>query len=170
MESTTASEQPAAKTGGRLAFRMREIMAGEHRFVDGAGPPGSHPLSFTLDWGPERLAAYLNPLDAGFMLNRALGEIDVGGLVRAAPCSGELELRYLRDASIVYRLDFSGPDGTAYRYQGCKSDIRPWNLHRTHTTCRGTIERVSDGRLISESTVYFDLRTLPAFLASFRLG
>jgi hypothetical protein len=111
------------------------------------------------------------------------GEISAGGLCEAAPVKGELELRYFKDSTVRYRFEFAAA-GRRWRYEGEKSDIRPWNLQRTHTTCRGRIVEIGaaplecarssrdqqvDGAPLSESVVYFDLAQLPRFLASLRL-
>jgi hypothetical protein len=154
----------------RIGFRIAETMRGSHHFVAGAGPEGEHPLDLELDWGCQRLSEWLNPLGARFLSNVAEGRIRVGGLVDAAPCRGRLDLRYFKDASIRYDLRFKGAHGRAYRYLGEKVNLRPWNLHRTHTTCYGTIVDLNADRDVSKSIVYFSLGSLPAMLASFRLG
>jgi len=155
---------------GRVGFRMDELMSGTHRFVDGAGPAGELPFSFAISWGPDRMDGYLNPFSEGFLVNRLQGSIDVGGLCEDAPCTGSLDLRYFQDAKIRYTIDFAGPDGRGYRYVGEKRDIRPWNLHRTHTTCYGKVTERDGGRLISESVVYFALDQMLPFVRSFRLA
>ena len=162
--------QRVIEWASRLGFRMDELMAGTHRFTDGAGPEGEHPFSFTISWGPDGLVDYFNPLSDGFMVNRALGTISIGGFCEDAPCNGSLALRYFQEGKIRYTLDFQGPDGTAYQYVGEKRDIRPWNLHRTHTTCYGTVTERDTGRVISESVVYFDFGQMLPFMRSFRLA
>ena len=67
-------------------------------------------------------------------------------------------------------FDFKGKNGTPYRYLGEKVNIKPWNLHRTHTTCYGTITDLNSSKDISKSILYFRFRTIPAFLKSFRLA
>lgn len=151
-------------------FRMDELMRGTHRFVDRAGPDGEHPFSFLITWGPDGLADYFNPLSEGFMVNRLVGTISVGGLCEDAPCTGSLALRYFQEGKIRYSIDFHGPDGKAYRYVGEKRDIRPWNLHRTHTTCYGTLTERDSGRVVSESVVHFELGQMLPFMRSFRLA
>ncbi len=154
----------------RLGFRMSEEMVGSHHFVGDAGPEGEHPMRFRVTWGTRHLLDWLNPLATGFMENFLEGSITVGGLVDDAPCSGTLKLRYLQEASLRYTIDFKAEDEHPYRYQGEKVDIRPWNLHKSHTTCFGTITDLVSGQDISKSILRFELGTLPAFLASFRLG
>ena len=154
----------------RLGFELSEVMTGSHHFIGQAGPQGEQPMSFQVSWGTRHLLSWLNPLGAGFMSNHLEGTISVGGLVDEAPCSGTLDLRYLQEGALRYTIDFKGADERPYRYLGEKVDIRPWNLHTSHTTCFGTITDLVSGQDISKSILYFKLGTLPAFLASFRLG
>ena len=93
----------------------------------------------------------------------------VGGVVGEVPIKGAMELRYFKDATIRYAFEFS-TGGRRYRFTGKKQNIRPWNLHRTHTVCRGELTDVTDDQQLSEVTVRFGLRTMPQFLASFRLA
>jgi hypothetical protein len=53
---------------------------------------------------------------------------------------------------------------------GEKVNLRPWNLHKTHTTCYGTITNLKTNQEISKSIVYFKFETVPEFMTSFRLG
>jgi hypothetical protein len=154
----------------RVGFLADEIMSGTHRFIGDAGPPGEHPMRFKVTWGSRRLERFLNPLGDGFMTSDLDGTVTVGGLVDEAPCRGRLDLLYFSEAKIRYSFTFGDVCGRAYGYVGEKVDIRPWNLHRTHTTCYGTITRGDTGGVISRSTLHFRFLTLPAFLLSFRLG
>lgn len=154
---------------GRVGFAADEVMTGTHQFLAGAGPEGEFTLEFRVTWGARHLGRWLNPFGGEFMTNFLHGRVSVGGLVEGASCQGVLELRYLTEASIRYRFEFSA-GGARYRYLGEKVNIRPWNLHRSHTTCYGTITNLDTGRDISRSIVYFKLSSLPRFLASFRLA
>ena len=127
-------------------------------------------MSFQVTWGTRHLLTWLNPLSNGFMSNFLEGTISVGALVEDAPCTGTLDLRYLQEGALRYTIDFKAADEHPYRYQGEKVDIRPWNLHVSHTTCYGTITDLVSGQDISKSILRFELGTLPNFLASFRLG
>jgi hypothetical protein len=127
-------------------------------------------MFFRVLWGTRHLWPYLRPGSPAFLSNFLEGTVTVGGLIQAAPCRGTLDLLYFKEGKIRYTFDFKGPSGTPYRYVGEKVNIRPWNLHRTHTTCYGAITDLSTGKDISKSTLYFKLGTLPAFLGSFRLG
>jgi len=153
----------------RLGFMMDERMTGTHRFVEGAGPAGELPMHFEVTWGNKRLERWANPLGDQFMMNWLKGAVTVGGLCENAPCEGTLELRYLQEAKIRYTFNFEA-NGKRYHYVGEKVNIRPWNLHRTHTTCFGKITEVGTGKLISEGTLYFKLATMPQFMLSMRLG
>lgn len=150
-------------------FRVREVMDGTHEFVSREGPAGEFPFSFQLEWGADRLADFLNPFARDrYLTADAAGRIRVGGLTDEAACEGTLELRYLSEAKIRYRLAFEA-EGQEYEYIGEKMGIRPWNLHRTHTTCYGVIYDLKTGKEISRSLSYFRIANLPSFLGSFRL-
>jgi len=153
----------------RTGFRLREVMAGKHEFVSRRGPAGEFPFSFELDWGSDSLADFLNPLHKqNFLLAASEGIIRVGELVDQAPCKGSLELNYFSEAKIRYRMTFA-VKGSRYEYIGEKLGIRPWNLHRTHTTCYGVIHDLEKGHEVSRSITRFDLKSLPGFLSSFHL-
>ena len=127
-------------------------------------------MSFEITWGARRILPYLNPLKMSFMSNFVEGTVSVGGLVQNARCRGTLDLRYFSEAKIRYNFTFKDDQGRALRYIGEKVNIRPWNLHRTHTTCYGTITDLGTGQELSKSILYFELQTMPAFLSSFRLA
>jgi hypothetical protein len=154
----------------RIGFKMDEVMEGTHHFVNEAGPPGEHPMSFRVTWGARNIQDFANPFDPGFMSSFLEGTVDVEGLARDAPCKGTLQLLYFTEGKIRYTFDFKDDRGRPCRYVGEKADIRPWNLYPTHTTCYGTITDADTGKEISRSIVYFRLSTTPAFLMSFRLA
>lgn len=145
-------------------------MTGTHHFVNAAGPDGEHPMSFHVTWGTRHLASYLRPFQPGFLSSFLEGTVDIGGLVQGAACRGTLDLRYFSEAKIRYCFDFKDEAGRPLHYVGEKVDLRPWNLHRTHTTCYGTVTDIRTGQDISRSILRFELGSLPAFLASFRLA
>jgi hypothetical protein len=151
----------------RVGFKMDEVMSGTHKFTDGAGPAGEFPFEFRVTWGPRRLEKWLNPMDGDFMINDLEGVVTVGGLCENAPCTGKLELKYVQEAKIRYIFDFEHA-GKKYHFVGEKRDLRPWNLHKTHTTCYGTLTEADTGKVISESVTYFRLNTMVPFLMSFR--
>jgi len=154
---------------GRVGFLIDEEMRGTHHFVVDRGVAGEQPFVFRVTWGSKHLGKFLNPMDAEFMTAFLRGTVTVGGLCEEAECAGSLELRYFTEAKIRYTFDFEVA-GRRYRYVGEKRDLRPWNLHRTHTTCFGTLTDLAEGDLISESITRFRLATAPAFLTSFRLA
>lgn len=147
---------------------MDEIMTGTHRFMDGKGPEGEHPMEYRVTWGHENVTKWINPLGGEFLVNTLSGKVDVGGLVVDADCEGTLELRYLQDQLIRYTFTFKDDNGKAYQYIGEKRELRPWNLHRTHTICYGQITELATGEVVSEGIVYFRMSTIPQFLLSFR--
>ncbi|MEQ1504732.1 MAG: hypothetical protein ABMB14_21015 [Myxococcota bacterium] len=147
-----------------MGFRAREVMRGEHEFVDGAGPPGPHPFVFRATWGPESVRDWLDPRKPTFLWQELDGEVLAGGLCDWTPCQGTLHLQYLGRRRIRYEFDFE-VDGVVYRYLGDKSNLRWWNLAVTHTTCAGVVTERATGRLVSTGTTRFHLRDLPRFLA-----
>jgi hypothetical protein len=160
---------------GRHGFQMEERMAGAHRFR--CDLPEAHvsagdelPFEFRARWGHTDLGRFLSPRSGEFMTAELEGTVTAGGLCSEAPIRGTLELRYFRDATLRYRFEFTA-QGRSLRFEGQKRDLRPWNLHRTHTTCYGTVESVADGQsvVLSDVTVRFALVELPRLLASFRL-
>jgi hypothetical protein len=110
-----------------------------------------------------------DPRSKEFLASSARGFITVGGLANKADCKGFLKLMYFTERKIRYELDFKGDDGKSYRYAGEKVNIWPWNLHRTHVTCYGTITDTATEKIISSSIVYFPLREIYDFLMSLRL-
>ena len=152
-----------------VGFKMDEIMVGTHTFSDGSFEGRELPLNFSLTWGNENLVKFLNPRSDEFLMNSAKGFITVGGLANKADCTGTLRLMYFSERKIRYELDFRGDNGRAYRYAGEKVNIWPWNLHKTHVTCYGTITDLATEKIISGSVVYFPLREMLDFLKSTRL-
>lgn len=158
----------------RLGFRADETMKGTHMFVQDYAPgkvrAGTElPFSFSATWGHPHLEQFINPLSGDFMFTLLEGTVTAGGLTGEAPIKGTLEFRYLRDATIRYTFEFEAQQRT-FRYVGEKRGIRPWNLHRTHTRCHGTLTDLTTDQPISRSVVTFDLWQLPWLMGSFRLG
>jgi hypothetical protein len=153
----------------RLGFVMDEVMTGTHEFEPGFGERGAKFMEFRVVWGPRHVSEFANPLGGKFMYTDLSGTVTVEGLCQDAPCDGSLELLYFTEGKIRYTFAFEA-DGKEYLFIGEKTDIRPWNLHRTHTTCYGTLSERNSGRLVSKSVTYFRFRTVPAFVASLRLG
>ncbi|HEY9162388.1 MAG TPA: hypothetical protein VIS94_15025 [Desulfomonilia bacterium] len=152
-----------------VGFKMDEIMIGTHTFSDGSYGGRELPINFSLTWGNGDLFKFLNPRSKEFLVSSASGFITVGGLVNKADCKGYLKLMYFSERKIRYELDFKGDDDRGYRYVGEKVNIWPWNLHRTHVTCYGTISDMATEKIISSSIVYFPLREMYDFLKSLRL-
>jgi len=158
----------------RVGFRVDETMRGTHRFLVGFEPGGvvagtELPLAFCATWGHPHLERFANPLGQDFLFSVMEGTVSAGGVCEEAPLKGTLELRYFKDSTIRYTFEFEA-HGRRLRYVGEKRGIRPWNLHRTHTTCYGTISDLSTGIALSDSVVHFDLGLLPSLAASLRLG
>ena len=153
----------------RLGFALDEVMIGYHRFEPGFGPAGPLPMEFRVTWGTKNLRQYLDPKGDRFLVNDLHGRVSIELLCCDVPCGGTLEFRYLSEHEIRYAFDFQA-DSKMYHYVGEKVNIWPWNLPVSHTTCFGTLVEAETGKLVSRSVTHFRLRTLPAFLASFRLA
>lgn len=158
----------------RLGFRIDETMKGTHRYLHDFEPglvrAGTElPFSFHARWGHAHLERFLNPTSGEFLRADLEGTVTAGGLCLEAPMQGRLELRYFQDASIRYVFEFEA-HGKRWRYAGEKRELRPWNLHRTHTTCHGSVTEVSTDEALSDSVVRFDLADLPHFVSTLRLG
>ena len=154
---------------GRLGFRVDEVMTGQHEFDPKFGSPEKRPMEFRVTWGPKNILEWANPAHDRFMLGDLEGTVTVDGLCDQAPCTGSLELRYLKDHTIRYSFGFQA-GGQAYQYIGEKVDIRLWNLPRSHTTCFGRLILQGTGELVSTSVTHFRIRSLPRFVASVRLA
>jgi len=154
-----------------VGFTMDEVMDGEHHFINGAGPQGEFPFSFQLNWGTENVEEFFDFSDKdSFMVANCTGTINVGGLEENVPCQGTLALKYISDQKLIYTLFFRTSNGKEYKYVGEKINLRPWNLHKTHTTCYGTIWEKDSNKEISKSTVHFRMNTIVDFVSSFRLN
>ena len=151
-----------------LGFKIDETMIGDHKFEFGSFKERPNFMQFSITWGPKNILKWLNPFDDDFMTQPLKGTITIEGLCEEAPCEGTLALAY-HEGRIRYDIYFS-VNGTKFEYVGEKRDIRPWNLHRTHTTCYGNLyaRTVFGTTLVSKSTTHFRLGTLPKFLKSFR--
>jgi hypothetical protein len=153
-----------------VGFCMHETMRGTHRLRRAIGdlPAGSEqPFEFEVSWGHACLTCFLNPLSKEFGLAELEGTVDAGGLCQRAPLRGTLAFRYIPEGKVWYRFEF-GSD-RRFRFEGAKRDIRPWNLHRTHTLLEGEVREVETRELVSEAVLRFDLHELPSLLGSFRL-
>lgn len=151
-----------------IGFTLDELMTGNHRFTDDRQGV-DRPLTFALTWGNSNLFRWANPFSDQFLWNETRGVITVDGLVEKADCKGTLHLLYFSGRKIRYELFFSDEQGRAYKYIGEKVNLWPWNLHKTHVTCYGTVTDLETGKIISESVVYFPYRESLAFICSFRL-
>jgi len=151
----------------RLGFEIDEEMSGTHHFKIQDKPQGELPMFFKVTWGAKNIGKFLNPMDPEFLAAYLFGRVTIGGFCEDTECRGSLELLYFTEAKIRYTFDFQ-VEGERYRYVGEKVNIRPWNLHRTHTTCYGIVRNIKTGDVISESTLHFRFSTIPAFLGSLR--
>jgi hypothetical protein len=152
-----------------IGFNMDEVMSGTHVYADESDLTikAGLPFHFEITWGPEDILNWLNPFGGSFLAQPLHGHITVGGLCEKVFCMGNLYLEYWK-GQIRYEIFFRH-NGRSYKYEGEKTGMRPWNLHRTHTTCHGILVNLETGEIISKSVVYFRFHTMPKFLRSFRL-
>lgn len=152
-----------------IGFKMDEVMTGTHYFQDRKTGliKSDLPFSFEITWGPDSVLRWLNPFGKSFLSQPLYGHMFVGEMCDRVYCMGTLYLEYWK-GQIRYEIFFRH-GGHNYKYEGIKKKIRPWNLHRTHTTCYGKIRDLSTGSIVSSSVVHFRLNTMPKFLTSFRL-
>ena len=152
---------------GRVGFRIDEAMIGEHAFEPKFGSTEKRPMEFRVTWGPRHILHWANPAHHRFMVGELEGMVTIDGLCYHTPCTGSLELRYLRDHAIRYSFGFK-QGNHSYTYIGEKTNIHLWNLPRSHTTCFGRLILASTGELVSTSVTHFRLRSLLRFIASVR--
>ena len=91
---------------GRVGFRIDEAMIGEHEFEPKFGSPEKRPMEFRVTWGPRHIFQWANPAHHRFMVGELEGMVTIDGLCYHTPCTGSLELRYLKDHTIRYTFGF----------------------------------------------------------------
>ena len=150
-------------------FSINETMSGKHKFYK----PSSNiidveqDIKFNIFWGNDSIKNFFDSKHPKYMEARLTGTIDVKGLCENSPCKGKLILDYFNRHTIRYDFDFYN-NNLNYKFIGEKINIRPWNILTSHTTCFGVIID-SNGSLISVCKMFFDLKTIPEFIYSFRL-
>lgn len=159
-----------------IGFRFDEVMTGSYsitsKFFPSAEilslPFGQRLMEFNITWGPDDIVDWINPKSPNFMKQKFYGTITLAGICKNCPCEGTLTLSYHK-GELEYDMVFED-NGLKFGYVGKKTDIRPWNLQVTHTTCKGNIvlKNLFKGLEIAESVVHFRLSTLGDFLKSFR--
>lgn len=154
---------------GRFGFLINEVMTGEHAFAPAFGTPEKRPMEFRVTWGSKHIPQWANPSHDRFMVGDIRGSVTIDGLCSQSPCSGSLELRYFKDHTVRYTFSFE-VDGKSYEYVGEKVNIHLRNLPWSHTTCFGRVVLQETGELVSTSVTHFRMRSLPRFMASFRLA
>jgi choline dehydrogenase-like flavoprotein len=93
------------------------------------------------------------------------GTIALAGVVPEQACVGTLTIRPLAArANLVYDVSFEGADGVRWTLHGEKHAplLRPTGMTRLHTELR------RDGALFARGLLRFDVREIPAWLATFR--
>ena len=145
---------------------MSETLTGTHKFL---GNKEEKFIEFNITWGPDNIWEWLNPFSENFMTQKLEGTIFAEGIGGPVNCEGILSLKYHK-GYIEYEIYFEH-NCRKYIYKGRKKNLRPWNLHITHTTCYGEIWRVFGGEwkdLLSQSIMHFKLEAISSFVRSFR--
>jgi hypothetical protein len=155
-----------------IGFTFKETMSGYHLFQVGANNLAqfgqqtsiNKHMHFTITWGPNDIFDFLWRDKLTCPL---LGTITIGDMCVNVPCTGTIALHY-HQGKIKYEINFRVND-IPYKFVGQKENIRPWNLHKSHTTLYGTICDVWTPAVLSKAVLLFKLDTLIPFLRSFRL-
>lgn len=135
------------------------------------------PLIFEVDWQVDTPRDLLSSSGAYATLK---GEIDLGK--GPIGCMGDLRLDYFGKHRIAYDIFWRGGvsnQDLSYQLHCEKTNLKPWNLHRTHTNATGNIRERSAGwccrgvpdpdGVIGDVEVHFPMRTALQFLSSIRL-
>lgn len=139
-----------------VGFSINEVMSGYDNALQ--------PFVFDVRWG---LMNVKDILKWGAIKFNLEGTVHFKG--RTSPCYGHLIIDYFDTHTITYIFNFYDPDYGRLLYVGEKVNIKPWNLPVSHTTCFGTVSTYEDDTLVSRTLAFFKFRTIPKFLASFRL-
>ncbi len=145
----------------RLGFRFNENMYGSYRLL--REPEMARRFAFHYDVVSPGLWRTLRDGRAG-----ATGYVEAEGLAERAELAGFIAIKPLVARFIRYEFDFSGDDGTRYRFAGEKT-IRHLHPVRTWTTLPGALYD-AEGKEIAHSLAHFDLKELGPFLRSFKLA
>ncbi len=139
-----------------IGLSFQERMAGSLQPGDGAA---SSPFEFTV----RARTPYAWYMATGGPLHLE-GHVELTGSTRR-PCRGTLDLDPWRGRKLVYELYWRDNDDRPTRFYGDK-DLRGLDPIGSMTTLRGKVYR--RGEMLGSATLRFDLRSLPAFLLSFR--
>jgi hypothetical protein len=139
-----------------MGVSFTETMAGTWTNADG----DKAPLIFTVDIFAK------SPLH--FLTGDAMkleGTITAGGLCKNAPCTGQLEVRIMRERELMYYVAFEDDSGRPCTVAGTKK-VSVRHLLRSMTILDVSVFQGDDKLGPGEMT--FDLKHLPKFMGSFR--
>ncbi len=142
-----------------MKFFMDETMYGRYRMISGDHREGR--LDFTVRFGSDDWAETLRTKKTVLT-----GTVDMDGFATKQPLEGYLLIDLFGDKILVYDFTFHSDDGKLMHFFG-KKYVRYLNIPKTMTTLYGVVEQ--ENIPIAEVESHFRLRTLPAFLASFRV-
>lgn len=143
-----------AGPSGTVGFRFAETMTGT-AWMDGV----RRAMEFRVRAEADDLREHLRT-----GRTQILGQVDIAGVCEAAPLWGTLDIDLPR--RIRYEFRFRDEAGRALTFVGQK-DLKLLHLPRTLTHLPGEV-RDEEGRVLGLCQLRFRLRTLPAFLGSFR--
>jgi len=141
-----------------IGFKQTETMKGYLRFLDDARQERStrFDCDFALvDWG-----AFVDTGET-----ELTGRFNCEGFVSDAPFSGKLFIDPFRKKRLTYDFTFEGPDDKHYRFYGEKR-IEFLRFPQTISTLYSRLEE--GGGVVATGVLWFDFRTLPAYVASLR--
>jgi hypothetical protein len=141
-----------------FGIKQSETIKGSLRFVDSPGQERA--ARFDAQFAVTDWAAMMR---SG--TTRLTGTFTCEGLADSAPFEGTLDIDPLRRQKLIYLFDFKANDGSTVRFEGEKR-LDFLNLPKTMTTlyCR----LLAGDKVIASGVMHFDVRDLPAFMASLR--
>ncbi len=158
-DARPAPSSPVA-TPAERGLEFAELMAGSMTLDDGTEVEVEFEVRASLD--KDRIPG---DGESSFSLE---GMLRIPGIAESSPCFGTLLMRPLkRHATLAYTLDFEADDKRALVLRGSK-DVTLLSMLRGMTTLHTTIWDGDD--VIAQGILKFNLRTLPDWLGSFRIG
>jgi len=142
-----------------VGFKQSETMRGYLRFLD--APEKEREVRFDCTYEVVDWSACLSTGETSLS-----GTFTCEDFVAEAPMAGKLFIDPLRRRKLIYDFTIDGPDSRPLRFYGEKR-IDFLHLLSSMTTLYA---RLMDGdKVIATGVIRFELRDLPAFLASVRI-
>lgn len=141
-----------------FGIKQSETLTGAFRFVE--EPDKERSASFDAQFAVVDWAAMAK---AG--TTKLTGKFTCEGFVNDAPFEGTLDIDPLRRRKLIYDFTFKDAAGAEIHFEGEKR-IDFLNIPKTMTTLYCRLSRKE--KVIATGVMHFDIRDLPAFLASIR--